>query len=140
MSDDQTFRTCFRVAGCCVQHPTGDDFAEDVAGGLQLATKLDWKSNVRLCILIADAPCHGRKYNSVIRDNYPKGCPKGRNPDKLVYQLQVLLGEKRGGSQGLPEGVTAALPPSRRGGLFTCTLEWLMRRVLRFRPQSSLPA
>ena len=88
----------------------GDDFAEDIAGGLHLATELDWRSNVRLSILIADAPCHGREYNSVIRDNYPQGCPKGRDPSKLVYQLQVRLGENGGRSQGVPEGAALNVP------------------------------
>lgn len=28
-------------------------------------------------------------YHSGIGDNYPKGCPKGYNPSKLIYNLQV---------------------------------------------------
>ena len=67
----------------------GQDFPEDIAGGLKLATELSWRSSIRLCILIADAPCHGSMYHSGIGDNYPSGCPKGHNPSKLIYNLQV---------------------------------------------------
>lgn len=68
--------------------PVGKDVPEDVAGGLQHATQLSWKSPIRLCMLIADAPCHGSMYHSC-RDNYPTGCPKGLDPSKLLYTLQV---------------------------------------------------
>ena len=76
--------------------PPGQDFPEDVAGGLHLATGLDWRSSIRLCILIADAPCHGREYHGGIGDNYPGGCPKGKDPTKLLYQLQVRLVAEHG--------------------------------------------
>lgn len=67
----------------------GSDFPEDVAGGLKLATGLNWRNKVRVCILIADAPCHGSFYHSGMQDRYPKGCPKGHDPCKLLYKLQV---------------------------------------------------
>ncbi|CAM9201664.1 unnamed protein product [Laminaria digitata] len=70
----------------------GDDIPEDVAGGLKHATELSWKSPIRLCILIADAPCHGRMYHANINDNHPDGCPDGLNPSKLLYTLQYDLG------------------------------------------------
>lgn len=63
---------------------------EDVAGGLKRAIDLSWRSPVRLCILIADAPCHGSIYHTS-RDNYPNGCPKNLDPAKLLYSLQVRL-------------------------------------------------
>ncbi|CAM9102277.1 unnamed protein product [Ectocarpus fasciculatus] len=69
----------------------GKDVPEDVAGGLQRATQLSWKSPIRLCMLIADAPCHGSMYHSC-RDNYPRGCPKGLDPSELLYTLQYELG------------------------------------------------
>ncbi|CAM9867934.1 unnamed protein product [Ectocarpus sp. 4 AP-2014] len=69
----------------------GKDVPEDIAGGLQHATQLSWKSPIRLCMLIADAPCHGSMYHSC-RDNYPTGCPKGLDPSKLLYKLQYELG------------------------------------------------
>ncbi|CAN0449121.1 unnamed protein product, partial [Ectocarpus sp. 8 AP-2014] len=75
-----------------VPHHPGKDFPEDLAGGLQLATELDWKGNIRLCILLADAPCHGSIYHIGIGDRYPNGCPKGKDPAKLLYELQYEIG------------------------------------------------
>ena len=66
----------------------GQDVPEDIAGGLKHATELSWRSPVRLCILIGDAPCHGSQYHS-FRDNYPGGCPKGLDPSELLYTLMV---------------------------------------------------
>ncbi|CAM9496542.1 unnamed protein product [Hapterophycus canaliculatus] len=69
----------------------GLDVPEDVAGGLNHAVGLSWRSPIRLCILIADAPCHGLIYHGH-RDNYPKGCPKGLDPSELLFTLQYELG------------------------------------------------
>eukprot|EP00903_Cladosiphon_okamuranus_P013851 g12888.t1 len=69
----------------------GCDVPEDVAGGLKRAIEPSWKSPTRLCILIADAPCHGSIYHNN-RDNYPAGCPKKLDPSKLLYTLQYELG------------------------------------------------
>ncbi|CAM9793855.1 unnamed protein product [Ectocarpus sp. 4 AP-2014] len=70
----------------------GQDFPEDVAGGLKLATELDWRGNIRLCILLADAPCHGNVYHTGVGDMYPNGCPMGNDPAKLLYKLQYKIG------------------------------------------------
>ncbi|CAM9750874.1 unnamed protein product, partial [Laminaria digitata] len=51
-----------------------------------------WKSPTRLCILIADAPCHGQMYHGSMRDRYPNGCPGGLDPSKLMYTLKYELG------------------------------------------------
>ena len=41
----------------------GGDVPEDIAGALNEAIKLSWrKKSAKFCILIADAPCHGKKY------------------------------------------------------------------------------
>ena len=62
-----------------------------MAGGLHLASKgLSWKSHVRLCILIADAPCHGNMYHSGLGDRFPGGDKNGLDPSKLLYNLKVL--------------------------------------------------
>jgi hypothetical protein len=37
----------------------GNDMPEDVFGGLDKAINLNWKSDVKICFFIADAPCHG---------------------------------------------------------------------------------
>jgi len=33
---------------------------EDLAGGLEVALKQDWKSKSKYAILLADCPCHGK--------------------------------------------------------------------------------
>lgn len=54
----------------------GDDLAEDVLGGLNLASFLDWKGDSRFMILVADVPCHGRNCHTGT-DAYPNGDPYG---------------------------------------------------------------
>ena len=54
----------------------GGDAPEDVAGGLDLALKMSWDHQIRICILVADAPCHGKQFHSS-HDNYPNGDPHG---------------------------------------------------------------
>lgn len=70
---------------------TGCGYVADVAGGLKHATELSWSSPVRLCILFADAPCHGRKYHNV-HDAHPEGCPLKVDPTEMIYKLQFSLG------------------------------------------------
>lgn len=60
-----------------------------MAGGLKFAAEMSWRSPTRLCILIADAPCHGRKFHDSYEDNYPLGDPNGLDPIELLYILQV---------------------------------------------------
>ena len=56
----------------------GGDDAEDVVGGLYAGYNMSWRSNARYTILIADAPCHGRKYHdNDVDDYYPQGDPNG---------------------------------------------------------------
>ena len=43
----------------------GDDFCEDVFGGFQKAIKLNWSSQTRCLIHIADAPCHGSRFHDL---------------------------------------------------------------------------
>lgn len=45
---------------------------------------------MRLCILFADAPCHGREYHDV-PDAYPEGCPLGVDPTDMIFKLQYEL-------------------------------------------------
>mmetsp|Transcript_47683 Transcript_47683/g.102123 ORF Transcript_47683/g.102123 Transcript_47683/m.102123 type:complete len:1070 (+) Transcript_47683:107-3316(+) len=72
----------------------GGDTAEDVHGGVEEATKLDWNTNdaaTRVLIHIADAPGHGSKYHNLSpgSDNYhAQGDPKGRNLEELVGKLK----------------------------------------------------
>jgi hypothetical protein len=53
------------------QQPTGGDGPEDVAGGFTRALSLNWQSNLKFSILIADAPCHGRRFTVSSGDHYP---------------------------------------------------------------------
>lgn len=45
---------------------------------------------MRLCILFADAPCHGQQYHDV-HDAFPKGCPLGVDPAEMIFKLQHEL-------------------------------------------------
>ena len=56
----------------------GGDDAEDVAGGLNAGLNMNWRSNARYAILIADAPGHGRQYHTEeVQDDYLDGDPNG---------------------------------------------------------------
>ena len=49
----------------------GGDCPEDVLGALKNVTDLDdWQSMVRFCILVCDAPGHGRDLNDCGDDGY----------------------------------------------------------------------
>ena len=60
------------------------DEVEDVAGGLDKALKLNWKSNNKVAVLICDWPTHGTKYHTGHYDRYPKG-----NPDGHILENQM---------------------------------------------------
>lgn len=59
-----------------------------MTGGLKHAAEMSWRSPTRLCILIADGPCHGNKFHAY-HDDYPLGDPNGLDPIQLLYTLQV---------------------------------------------------
>ncbi|KAK9833462.1 hypothetical protein WJX81_007302 [Elliptochloris bilobata] len=66
----------------------GGDAAEDVAGGLLAATKLDWEAVTKLVVHFADQPCHSLRYHDPnLLDFYPNGCPSGLVPEELLAQL-----------------------------------------------------
>ena len=65
----------------------GGDFPEDMAGAFDVALKLDWSSKSKYAILIADAPCHGKKYHDSHSDDYPNGDPNGLNIENLVKEF-----------------------------------------------------
>ena len=63
----------------------GGDDAEDVAGGLNAGLKMNWRSNARYAILIADAPGHGNQYHeSDVQDDYGNGDPNGLVIEELM--------------------------------------------------------
>ncbi len=65
----------------------GRDTPEDIPGGLQAALRMDWQANAKLIILVADAPCHGRKYHDLRDDNYPQGHPTGPNIESQMIEI-----------------------------------------------------
>lgn len=64
----------------------GGDAAEDVAGGLADALAQNWRSQTRALVLIADAPCHGQRYQPYEHadDDYPGGDPTGLSMTTLL--------------------------------------------------------
>lgn len=70
----------------------GDDEAEDVAGGLMNAHRLDWNgADVKFVIHIADAPAHGLAFHSpILSDRFPRGDPDGMDPRDFVERMSFL--------------------------------------------------
>jgi vacuole morphology and inheritance protein 14 len=61
----------------------GGDGPEDVAGGFENALKQQWEGQAKYAIMLADAPCHGKKYTDMY-DDHPGGDPKGRLVEKQI--------------------------------------------------------
>jgi hypothetical protein len=69
----------------------GNDWAEDVAGGLDAALKMSWQNgSSRLVCHFADAPAHGQDYCDG-GDSYPSGCPNGLDPKQLMEKLAAQV-------------------------------------------------
>eukprot|EP01022_Parablepharisma_sp_SALTPOND_P014750 TRINITY_DN2034_c0_g1_i1.p1 TRINITY_DN2034_c0_g1~~TRINITY_DN2034_c0_g1_i1.p1 ORF type:complete len:358 (-),score=37.48 TRINITY_DN2034_c0_g1_i1:68-1012(-) len=66
----------------------GGDIPEAVADALDVAAnKMQWREeSLKLLIHILDAPAHGNTLHSC-HDSYPKGCPCGLDPLKLLQKL-----------------------------------------------------
>lgn len=63
----------------------GGDTPEAVADALHDVLKLSWRAHAtKICVLISDAPPHGLSPNS---DSFPKGCPAGFDPLKIVREM-----------------------------------------------------
>eukprot|EP01083_Nonionella_stella_P263564 895195_1 len=71
--------------------PNGDA-AEDVLGGLQCASTLDWSSDCRVLFHICDAPPHNLMYHDGVSDYWPYGYngDYGGSPDPHDYHKIVL--------------------------------------------------
>lgn len=63
----------------------GGDGPEAVTAGIKAALELDWRPDAtKMCVLIADAPCHGiGEYG----DGFPQGGPDGEDPLVLTRQM-----------------------------------------------------
>lgn len=68
----------------------GGDIPEDVAGALNEALKLDWKSNAKYVVLVCDAPAHGKKYHDIEDDNFCEGDPDGLIIEDLMLKFKNL--------------------------------------------------
>ena len=55
-----------------------------MAGGLNIGLNFEWSGKSRFAVLIADVPCHGKKYHGLEGfDKFPDGDPK-YNIEKIV--------------------------------------------------------
>ncbi|EFA77643.1 hypothetical protein PPL_12250 [Heterostelium album PN500] len=73
-----------------IKEEGGDDFPEDMFGGMNLIKQLSWRNNsTRIVIHLADAPCHGYDYHDK-PDNYPDGDPNGITLDTLMNDIISL--------------------------------------------------
>eukprot|EP01083_Nonionella_stella_P171865 588049_1 len=73
--------------------PPNSDFAEDVLGGLQCASTLDWSSDCRVLFHICDAPPHNAMYHDYPQEDcWPDGYDGryGGSPDPYDYHKIVL--------------------------------------------------
>lgn len=68
----------------------GGDQPEDVAGALNEALKLEWKSNAKYVVLVCDAPCHGKKYHDISLDTFSDGDPSGLNIEDLLLKFKKM--------------------------------------------------
>lgn len=64
----------------------GGDAPEDICGGFEEALKLNWTATAKYAVLIADAPCHGKRYHD-LADSYPEGDPLGLDPEKQILEF-----------------------------------------------------
>lgn len=76
----------------CVQAEGGDDCAEDVARGLEVAVHQDWShADVKMVFHIADAPAHGVAFHSAnVSDRFPRGDPDGLDPRDFVEKMSFI--------------------------------------------------
>jgi hypothetical protein len=70
----------------------GGDVAEDIFTGLDQCSKLDWSGDLRIAMLIADAPCHGREFHDMghgADSYYLKPHKYGFTTEKLFNELKM---------------------------------------------------
>ena len=68
----------------------GGDQPEDIAGALNQALKMDWKSSAKYVILVCDAPCHGSKYHDIYIDSFKDGDPAGYQIENLMEKFKSM--------------------------------------------------
>jgi hypothetical protein len=84
------------VAGVCralssASASGGGDMPEDVEGAMRLACALPWSADVRFCMLLTDAPCHGTAFHRFHDDhpNDPTPIPRMLELRNLGVQMVV---------------------------------------------------
>ena len=65
----------------------GGDEPEDIVGALGQALQMNWESNAKYAVLVADAPCHGQNYHSISYDKFPNGDPSGIKLEDLMKKF-----------------------------------------------------
>ena len=68
----------------------GGDQPEDIAGALNQALKMDWRSSAKYVILVCDAPCHGSKYHDIYIDSFKEGDPAGYEIEDLMTKFKAM--------------------------------------------------
>eukprot|EP00932_Pfiesteria_piscicida_P008745 SRR837773.19276.p2 GENE.SRR837773.19276~~SRR837773.19276.p2 ORF type:complete len:326 (-),score=86.86 SRR837773.19276:50-1000(-) len=48
----------------------GGQVPEELTGGLIAASHLPWSADIRMCVVITDAPCHGKAYHDCKEDTF----------------------------------------------------------------------
>lgn len=83
----------FKKNVCKVSASGGDDFTEDVLGGLEAAIrKLRWTSKNKVLFHIADAPHHGSRFHNLGKeaDHYFDKQPRGLSIEYLMKEIRRL--------------------------------------------------
>ena len=83
----------FKKNVCKISASGGDDFTEDVLGGLEAAIrKLRWTSKNKVLFHIADAPHHGSRFHNVGKeaDHYFDKQPPGLSIEYLMKEIRRL--------------------------------------------------
>ena len=65
----------------------GKDLPEDVAWAFESALEMNWTSNAKFIVFIADAPGHGNKYTKNYDTKYPEGIPGRKDIEELVKEM-----------------------------------------------------
>lgn len=68
----------------------GGDGPEDLLGALDLASKLNWSSNIKFLVIVTDSPAHTRECNDDLEDLYPDQDPKGLTMKKVINPICKL--------------------------------------------------
>merc|ERR1712113_580039 len=84
------------VAGVCkalasAHASGGGDMPEDVEGAMRLACALPWSADVRFCMLLTDAPCHGNDFHNCHDDHPHDASPVPRLKSLSTLKVQMVV-------------------------------------------------